>query len=309
MTGGVRRTTRTAARALALGLVLTLAAVLVPDSSVQPADYQLVRTESARGIDAADTIWILGIGSDAREGEARNRARGDAIQLVGINTRTGAATTIGIPRDSWVPIPGRGTNRVNAALYFGGPQLIGRTVGDMIGIQPDYVFVTGFGGFHRMVDAIGGIRVRSVHAFADSNLRPELYPNGFPRGEVRLDGEAAHIFVRIRKSLPDGDFDRSRNQQLALQGIHRRIHNQAHRPGFIERGVLSVMRNMHTDLSPAELYRLAQAVAQVDPGKLSACVVPGRTGMAGAASVVFADVATARRWGNEARESAVISRC
>ena len=50
------------------------------------------------------------------------RTRGDALQLIGINTRTGAAAAIGIPRDSWVAIPGYGSNRINAALYFGGPQ-------------------------------------------------------------------------------------------------------------------------------------------------------------------------------------------
>ena len=40
------------------------------------------------------------MGSDARPGEDMTRTRGDALQLVGINTRTGAATAIGIPRDS-----------------------------------------------------------------------------------------------------------------------------------------------------------------------------------------------------------------
>ena len=57
------------------------------------------------------------------------RVRGDALQLIGINTKSGAATTIGIPRDSYVSIPGHGSDRVNAALYYGGPQLLGETVG------------------------------------------------------------------------------------------------------------------------------------------------------------------------------------
>ncbi|MDP3891177.1 LCP family protein [Nocardioides sp.] len=297
-------------RTAALGLVLGLVALVVPDSAVTPAQMSLVKMQRAQGVDVSpDVIWILGVGSDAREGQPRLRSRGDAIQLVGINTRTGAATAIGIARDSWVPIPGVGTNRVNSALFFGGPQLMGRTVGNMVGIQPDYVFVTGFGGFHRMVDSIGGITVDSAHAFSDSNLRPKRYRNGFPRGKVKLDGEAAHVFVRVRKSLPKGDFDRSANQQRALRGIHRKIHANASKPGFIERGVLSAVRNLDTNLPPAELFRLAQAVAQVKPNKVTACVVPGRTGMAGSASVVFADVGVARRYGNDARKDATISRC
>ena len=47
---------------------------------------------------------------------------------------------IGIPRDSWVSIPGYGSDRINAALYYGGPQLMADTVGrTSSGVQPDYV--------------------------------------------------------------------------------------------------------------------------------------------------------------------------
>ena len=42
-----------------------------------------------------------------------------------MNTKTGAATAIGIPRDSWVSIPGYGSEKINAALYFGGPSCSG----------------------------------------------------------------------------------------------------------------------------------------------------------------------------------------
>ena len=83
-------------------------------------------------------------------------------------------------------------------------------------------------------------------------------------------------FSRVRKSLPGGDFDRSANQQRTLRGIHAKIRANADRPGFIERGVMTVLQHMATDLPPGELFRLAQAVAQVEPGKITSCVVPGR---------------------------------
>ena len=41
-------------------------------------------------------MWILAVGSDARPGQDMLRRRGDALQLIGINTRTGAATAIGV---------------------------------------------------------------------------------------------------------------------------------------------------------------------------------------------------------------------
>ncbi len=225
--------------------------------------------------------------------------------MVGLNTRTGAASAIGIPRDSWVPIAGHGSNRVNASLYFGGPELFGRTVGNLVGVQPDYVMVTRFPFFENMVNDIGGIYVDNPRPFADQYLKPKA----FPKGHIKLNGYSAMAFSRIRKSLPGGDFDRSANQQRVLRGIQARIATRAEQPGFIERGVMSVMRNMDTNLAPSELFRIAHAVAQVDPRKIRSCVVQGRFGTIGGASIIFPNVAQARRYGNDARHDATIRRC
>jgi LCP family protein required for cell wall assembly len=252
-----------------------------------------------------DVIWVLAVGSDARPGETMTRTRGDAIQLIGINTRTGAASAIGVPRDSWVSIPGYGYNRVNAALTFGGPALMGRTVGNLVGVQPDYVFITRFPFFEDMINSIGGIHVRNPRPFSDVNLKPE----GFASGRIHLDGYGAMAFSRIRKSLPGGDFDRSANQQRTLRGIQARIRERADQPGFIERGVMTVLAKTHTNMAPAELFELAQVVAQVQPSKIRTCVVTGRIGSAGSASVVFPSVTQARRLGNDARDDGAIRRC
>jgi LCP family protein required for cell wall assembly len=231
-----------------LAVVLAVVGLAVPDSSVEPAEVSLVKLRGADGVDVGDdVIWILAIGSDARPGESMTRTRGDAIQMVGLNTRTGAASSIGIPRDSWVPIPGHGYNRVNASLTFGGPALMGRTVGNLVGVQPDYVMVTRFPFFEDMVDDIGGIYVDNPRRFSD----PYLKPKGFAQGHIKLDGYGAMAFARIRKSLAGGDFDRSANQQRVLRGIQSRIATRADQPGFIERGVATVMRHMDTNLGPA----------------------------------------------------------
>ena len=102
--------------------------------------------------------------------------------------------------------------------------------------------------------------------------------------------------------LPRGDFDRSRNQQELLRAILRRVRARQDAPGFLERGVLAAARNMDTDLRPGELYRLALAVTRVRPGRVKGCVVQGPTGYAGLASVVYPDVAQARRIAGDARK-------
>lgn len=294
---------RRATRAVALGAVLTTTAAVVPDSQVASEESALVAMRHARGLDLdRGVVWILAVGSDARPGQVMTRTRGDALQLIGIDPRTGAASAIGIPRDSYVPIPGYGASRVNAAMVFGGPELLGRTVGDLVGVQPDYVFVSRFPFFEDMVDDIGGITVSNPRAFSDTYLKPK----GFPAGRVRLDGYGAMAFSRIRKTLAGGDFARSANQQRVLRGIQARVASQAATPGFIERGVMSVLQHMSTGVGPGTLFKLAQLVARVDSSRITTCVVSGAIGNVGGASIVRPDVAQARRLGDAARDDATL---
>jgi LCP family protein required for cell wall assembly len=289
-----------------LGLVLALCALVVPSSTVKPTDLTLVKVKSATTVDVSpDVVWIMAVGSDARPGEDMTRTRGDALQLIGLNTQTGAAAAIGIPRDSYVSIPGVGSDRINAALYYGGPELLAETVGELIGIEPDYVFVTRFEKFKAMVDGIGGIDVDNPIFFSDTYLKPL----GFEAGRVHLNGYLALSFSRIRKTLLRGDFDRSANQQRVLRGIQAKIRERAGRHGFIESGVLSAIENMATNASPAELYQLARAAAAVKPSKITTCVVQGGIGDVGGASVVLPYTDQAARLGDLARKDATLESC
>ncbi|MDN5895715.1 MAG: LCP family protein [Nocardioides sp.] len=289
-----------------LAVMLAVTALVVPNSAVNATGSALVKIKHAEGAETSpDVVWILALGSDARRGQSVTRSRADAIQLVGINTKTNAATSIGIPRDSWVGIPGHGSNRINSALYYGGPELMADAVQGLVGIEPDYVMVTSFWGLTRMVDAIGGIHVDSKYAFSDPYLRKD----GFKVGRQELFGGGALAFSRIRKDLPGGDFDRSANQQRTLRGIHEKVRAEASSPGFLVSGAFSVLENMETSVPPDELFQLGRMVAAVRANRITNCVVPGSTANIGGASVVLPSTSTARRYGDDARKDAVLSRC
>ena len=139
---------RAVRRFLVLGLVLAVAALVMPPSTVRTADTSLVQVRTAQAVDhPRSVVWILCLGSDARPGERLVGTRADAIQLVGLNLDTGAGTMIGIPRDSYVDIRGHGRNKINASMTYGGPQLMADSVARLVGVRPDYVFTTGFLGF------------------------------------------------------------------------------------------------------------------------------------------------------------------
>jgi LCP family protein required for cell wall assembly len=294
---------RAGRRSVVTALVLAVAVVALPPTSVRNADASLVRVRTGRAVDhPRSVVWILCLGSDARPGQGLTSERADAIQLVGLNLDTGAGTMIGIPRDSYVEIPGHGRDKINASMTYGGPQAMAGSVGQLVGVHPDYVFTTGFLGFRAMVRAIDGVTVDSKFAFSDP-----VRPQGYHVGKNVLNPFQALIFGRVRHPLPRGDFDRSANQQELLRSILRKVRGHQSTPGFLEHGLLAAMKNMNTDLSPAALYRLAQAVNGIVPSKLKGCVVQGPTGYAGAASVVYPDVAQARRIGDDARKDGTLN--
>jgi LCP family protein required for cell wall assembly len=197
-------------------------------------------------------------------------------------------------------------DKINASLYYGGPQLLGQTVGNLIGVQPKYVFVTRFQYFQAMVNSIGGITIRNPYAFSDDPLKV----TGFRAGRIHLSGYDAMAYSRIRHSLPRGDFDRSAHQEIVLKAIQAKVRANADKPGFVEHGVLEAMSHMSTNLPPVELFKLAQVLAQVDPGKVRSCVVQGGIGVSsGGASIVLPYVSEARDMGNQVRKDGTLSHC
>ena len=288
-----------------VSIALGLALLLVPDAQQQVATIGLVRVQHAKAVDFSNgVIWILAIGADARADNPVLRSRADAIQLVGIDAATGSAAAIGIPRDSWVDLPGHGFEKINAGLQLGGPELMAKAVEELTGISPDYVLATAFVGFRRMVTLIGGVEVQAPMAFDDPGHQLQVV-----RGRNEFDSREALAFARSRKEFATGDFERSANQQLLMLGILRKLRQNEDTVGFLERGAWSVMQGMETDLLPTELYRLAQLITMVRPQQVTHCVVPGTidTSPAGA-SIVHPDTTAALRMGADARDDAQLDK-
>src|SRR5215510_3860726 len=111
-----------------LPVVLVLG-IVIPSSGVRPTTLNLTKVETADGFDVGrDVVWVLVLGEDSG-GDT------DAIELLGIDARTGAAAGIGIPRDSWVDLGGGHKNKINQAYEQpDGVELIGSVVEDLVGI-------------------------------------------------------------------------------------------------------------------------------------------------------------------------------
>ncbi|HWC31905.1 MAG TPA: LCP family protein, partial [Actinomycetota bacterium] len=224
------------------------------------------------------------IGSDARPGVCMpvDRCLADSVHLLAINTEERSATIVGFPRDSYVEVPGHGSERINEALREGGPELLVDTVERVTGVRVDAYLLTSFEGFIGMIDALGGITVEIPYPMHDASARTNFEP-----GPRRLDGLRALRFARDRKSGPNGDFSRSANHgtlmTAALRALQRDVQQD---PADLFEWIVTGIRNLQTDLSFTEIFDLMVTALSIDKDRVANVVVPGGLGFVGSASIV-----------------------
>ena len=214
-------------------------------------------------------VFFLVVGGDSRQGPASG-SRGDSLHVVGVNPAQGAATILGFPRDLAVPIPGSGTNKINAALAFGGLPLQTQTVSQLIGLEIPYAVATGFEGFINMVRELGGIDVNIPAPMHDSDAGTNFEP-----GPLHLDEHGALAFTRDRKSFGSGDVARSENQGYLMVETLRYLQAK----GATASGTLGLLGILgrHTEItgmSLIDLYRFARLGLAIDPANIRNVVTP-----------------------------------
>ena len=165
------------------------------------------------------TTYLLA-GSDQRPADMQDGtagARSDTILLLHVPT-SGPAALISIPRDSYVPIPGHGSNKINAAYSWGGPKLLVETVEKLTGMKVDHYVEVGFGGIETVVNAIGGVRLCS-----DLNVNDQLSGLSWTPGCRTVNGTVALAFSRMRYSDPTGDVGREARQRQVISAITKAV--------------------------------------------------------------------------------------
>lgn len=173
--------------------------------------------------DQPGTTYLL-VGSDSRKGlTAKQRKqlhtgnevgqRTDTIVL--IHTGSGPTLTMSIPRDSYVPVPGHGSTKINAAFAYGGPKLLVQTIEQDTGIRIDHYAEIGLGGFVNVVDSVGGITICPTHTMNDklANLHVK-------KGCQHADGRVALAYARSRHADPKlGDIARGGQQREVISAV------------------------------------------------------------------------------------------
>ncbi len=213
-----------------------------------------------------------------------------------------------VPRDLRVHIPafpatgfGGGTEKINGAFQHGGGgnggvQLLSQTLTELLGIRFDGAAIIDFGGFQQAVKLLGGVdmcidvRTVSHHIGYDKNgnyLAPYDGPDGEHRnlastpvvyepGCQHLAAWQALDYVRQRKGLPNGDYDRQRHQQQFLRAVFNAAQEKhlTSNPIALDSFIRAIGQSLTVDTNGVALDELMFGLRNVDPTRLTGVELP-----------------------------------
>jgi LCP family protein required for cell wall assembly len=196
------------------------------------------------------------MGSDSRGANAISGARSDSILLVRTDPSKHLISMLSIPRDLNVPIPGHGTDKINASFAFGGPPLLIRTVDGLTGLGVNHMVLVDFSGFRDLIDSLGGVTVQNPYKVVSSVPFDGLIWH-FAKGTIHLDGRHALAYARIRHTTNprDSDITRTERQQRVVQALMHKLVTPASLFNLPSIG-RDIAKPLATDLSANELIAM-----------------------------------------------------
>jgi polyisoprenyl-teichoic acid--peptidoglycan teichoic acid transferase len=212
-----------------------------------------------------EPFYMLLMGTDgSSEREADDSFGGsfrtDSIILARIDPVNKQASLVSIHRDSEVDMGEYGTQKINAAHFYGGASLSVQTVSKMAGVDISHYAEINFDGFEDIVDALGGVEVEVPTEIDDEDAGGHL-----DAGLQTLNGEQALILCRSRNTYAnaaDPDSMRAANQRLVLSAIAKKILSSD--IATISNSVTAISKYVTTDLSVSDIIGLAQAMQGMD---------------------------------------------
>lgn len=223
---------------------------------------------------------ILLLGVDQRvHGES---CRSDTMIICSINTETSEVKLTSLMRDMAVEFDDLGANngtyRLNAANYFGGPELTMKTINELLGLNIEKYVMVNFTGFTQICEALGGIEMDITEAEKEQinlNVWSQLqiaYENGWDEsnltdangylgpndyGEnIHLNGRQALAYARIRKI--DSDWERTNRQRKVLVAMMDKMRG-TNMLQLLQLGG-SLMQYVETNMTLEEIISIADKV-------------------------------------------------
>ena len=258
--------------------------VVLPENGAD-IPFQPESGPSAQPWDGKTRVTILLMGLDYRDCETEagfqdcdtsGAARTDSMMLVSIDPVSKSVGVLSIPRDLWVYIPGYDYYKINTAYFLGeankmpegGPGLAMDTVEQVLGVPIQYYAQVDFGAFVRIIDELGGVKIRPAEKIKIDPIGPN---NSFylEPGVYVVDGATALAYARNRYT-EGGDFDRANRQQEVLLSVRERVMKFNMLPTLVTKAPTlynEVQKGVRTNLTLQQIVQLALLFAANPQGK------------------------------------------
>jgi LCP family protein required for cell wall assembly len=245
----------------------------------------------------SQNILLLGADNGGAAKDRQGTGRSDSIMIVRTDPDRHRLAYLSLPRDLYVPIPGHGNDKINAAYAYGGPALAIETVQNLTGIPINHVIVVDFSTFPSVIDAVGGITVFNPKRILSNPFDCPLKGAeecatfkgwSFNKGEIELNGKRALVYARIRENQLDpgeSDITRAERQQRVVQGLTDKIVGVG---GFFRMPFIGddVVEPLAMDLSTLELLELTWVRWRASDKATLRCRLGGMPASANGASIL-----------------------
>ncbi|MBM7095666.1 LCP family protein [Bacillus sp. H-16] len=173
---------------------------------------QSEKRQEAIDLEEGDPVSILLMGVDELE-TRDDLGRTDTMLLLTVNPKEESINMVSLPRDTLTEIRGQRTeDKISHAHAMGGSETALYTVEHFLDIPVDYFVKVNMESFVGLVDAIDGVEVDNEFEFIFHEMH-------YPEGKIKLDGEEALGYARMRKDDPKGDFGRQMRQREVIEEI------------------------------------------------------------------------------------------
>ncbi|WP_435165615.1 LCP family glycopolymer transferase [Paenibacillus glycanilyticus] len=154
------------------------------------------------------TVVVMGV--DEREND---KGRSDTLIVLAVNPEKKSILMFNIPRDTRTEIIGHGTtDKINHAYAFGGVSMAKNTVEHFLDYPIDYYIRINMEGFAHLIDILGGVEVNNPFAFYYGEHQ-------FDQGTLKLNGDLALLYSRMRYDDPRGDLGRNARQREIMMEV------------------------------------------------------------------------------------------
>lgn len=166
------------------------------------------------------SVLIMGVEDYSSGGK---NGRTDSLIVVTVNPDDKSMKMLSIPRDTLVTLPGLDEEtKINHAHAKGGKDLTIETVESFLDVPIDYFVTVNFEGFKNIINIVDGVTVDVPFDFYETSDETGKRLN-FYEGKMKLDGEEALAYARMRKQDPRGDFGRNDRQRQIMVGVIDKI--------------------------------------------------------------------------------------